>query len=259
MNNACNTLCEEAPEFMAQGVTENVCDSLKNNTGLNPALDVLKDNEEALKEALDCLIGQMPGKAETYENCQWQEFMQVFFPNLYNMLKAMICSDAGAWANGGGDCDCGVLALAVQGIEDEIGSGTLDTTAQTLIGAINELKGINDGTEQTIELDIPNTNANIASTTSATIYLTRIGKIVICQYVGVINPTAAATQTLIGAAGTIPAAFRTSHNAFATVVGLTSFDVTAQARFDYGNDGSIKASFTNTGTREYHHSIVWTV
>lgn len=94
---ACDTLRQQAPEFVQQGVTDNVAASLKNNTGLNPALTVLHDNCTDLNNVNDCLIGRMGDEIKAYDNCDWKEYMGKFTPNLYETLKAIIASGCGLW------------------------------------------------------------------------------------------------------------------------------------------------------------------
>lgn len=94
---ACDDLRETSPEFVTKGVTETVCTSLKNNTGLNPALDVLHDDEEDLNNVADCLIGNMTDEVEAYDVCDWKEFTRRLIPNIYNTIKALICSVIGLW------------------------------------------------------------------------------------------------------------------------------------------------------------------
>lgn len=94
---ACNNLREYAPEFVQNGVNENVCASLMNNTGLNPGLTVLHDNCDDLHDVNDCLIGRMTDELEAYDVCDWKDFMQKQNSNLYETLKAIICSTCGLW------------------------------------------------------------------------------------------------------------------------------------------------------------------
>ena len=55
---ACRNLQEYAPEFVLNGVTENVENSLKNNTGFNPSSG--HDDCQDLNDANDCLVGFYP-------------------------------------------------------------------------------------------------------------------------------------------------------------------------------------------------------
>ena len=94
---ACDELRSEAPTFATSGTTTAVCNSLKNNTGL--ATNNGHDNETDLADAVDCLIGRMDDELEAYDVCDWKEFMHKYIPNNYEMLKAMLCGDAGQWNN----------------------------------------------------------------------------------------------------------------------------------------------------------------
>lgn len=94
---ACQELRENAPEFVENGVTSTVCTSLQNDTGLNPSLTVLHTDKQDLHTANDCLIGQMDAQLEAFDTCDWKKFMHRFIPNLYELLKAIICSLGGSW------------------------------------------------------------------------------------------------------------------------------------------------------------------
>lgn len=87
---ACNDLRNYAPNFVQNGVDSTVATSLLNGTGLNPALTVLHDNCEDMKDVLDCLIGRMKDELEAYDVCDWKDFSDKFLGNLYETLKAMV-------------------------------------------------------------------------------------------------------------------------------------------------------------------------
>lgn len=95
--NACAELRETSPEFVTNGTTETVCTSLQNDTGFNPSLTVLHDDAEDLHDANDCLIGMEITEVESYEVCDWKKFMKNHLKNLYELLKAIICSLKGIW------------------------------------------------------------------------------------------------------------------------------------------------------------------
>ena len=96
---ACDELREHAPDFVQYGVTEKICASLKNDTGLNPdASDVNTDCED-LDTANECLIGRMDDELESYDQCDWKVFMHKFIPNLHQLLRAFICVICGLWTN----------------------------------------------------------------------------------------------------------------------------------------------------------------
>lgn len=94
---ACTELKAEASEFVLNGVTENVCTSLKNDTGFSTTNG--NDDCTDLNNANDCLIGRMDDELEAYDTCQWKDYMHKFVPNLYEVLKAMICAICGLWTN----------------------------------------------------------------------------------------------------------------------------------------------------------------
>lgn len=94
---ACGDLREYAPEFTQNGTTSKVCSSLHKDTGFNPDLRILHTDEDDLHDANDCLIGNMADEIESYDVCDWKEFMKNFIPNLYELLKAIICSIGGIW------------------------------------------------------------------------------------------------------------------------------------------------------------------
>lgn len=94
---ACTDLRENAPEFVQNGVTDTICASLKNNTGLNPSLSPLHTDCEDLEDANDCLVRRMANDIDAYDVCEWKDFMQKFIPNLGEYLKAVNCSDCGQW------------------------------------------------------------------------------------------------------------------------------------------------------------------
>ena len=96
---SCSELRENAPDFVNNGVTSEICTSLKADTGLNPNLSPLHNDGEDLHTANDCLIGRMDAEIEKYDVCDWKEYMHQFIPNLYELLKAIICAIQGIWTN----------------------------------------------------------------------------------------------------------------------------------------------------------------
>lgn len=102
---ACTELKENASEFVQKGVTKTVCTSLKNNTGFNPSLTTLHDDCEDLDTATDCMIGMMEKEIDSYDVCDWREFMKKFINNLTQLLKAIICSICGLWDRTDALCD----------------------------------------------------------------------------------------------------------------------------------------------------------
>lgn len=94
---ACSDLQENSADFVQNGVTDAVCTSLKNDTGFNPSSD--NDDCTDLNNANDCLIGNMEDEIDSYDMCDWKEYMRNFVHNLWNVLKAMICAMCGIWTN----------------------------------------------------------------------------------------------------------------------------------------------------------------
>lgn len=96
---ACTELKEFAPEFVQSGVTKTVCNSLKNDTGLNPRLTTLHNDCDDLDVANDCLVGMMDNEIEKYDVCEWKKFMHKFIPNIHQLTKAEICTICGLWTS----------------------------------------------------------------------------------------------------------------------------------------------------------------
>lgn len=92
---ACSDLQENSADFMQNGVTENVCNALKNDDGFNTASE--NDDCADLNNANDCLIGNMTDEIEAYEVCDWKAYTKSLVHNIWTVLKAMICSMCGLW------------------------------------------------------------------------------------------------------------------------------------------------------------------
>lgn len=115
---SCDDLRANAPEYSTQGVTNKVCNYLKNNTGLGGKSDNCTD----LDDANDCTIGLMDGEIEAYDPCEWKEFMHKFIPNLHAMIKAMVCDACGQW-NKIERLDC-LVDLLFNGVSFRVGEVT---------------------------------------------------------------------------------------------------------------------------------------
>lgn len=92
---ACNELREKAPNLIVNGMTSKECTYLKNDTGVAGTSTDCVD----LDLMNDCLVGNMAEEVDAYEVCEWKEFMPKFIKNLWNVLKAIICSMCGIWTN----------------------------------------------------------------------------------------------------------------------------------------------------------------
>ena len=121
--NACQELREHAPDFVFNGVTDSICTSLKNDTGLNPKATVIHNDCEDLDLANDCLVGQMDKEVDSYDVCDWKDFMHKFIPNLWNFLKAMVCTICGLWIKLKISTYIGILTLYTTERVEGSGSG----------------------------------------------------------------------------------------------------------------------------------------
>lgn len=92
---ACDDLKYNAPHFTANGLTDQECQSLMNNTGLDPKAN--HDDCEDLHNMNDCLIAGIQEDIEAYDDCDWKAWANDMMTNLYNMLKGMICAICGIW------------------------------------------------------------------------------------------------------------------------------------------------------------------
>ena len=92
---ACSDLQEYAPEFVLNGVTDNVHNALINDDGFNTA----SENNDCtdLNNANDCLVGNMEDEIDSYDVCDWKLFMPDFIHNLWTVLKAIISAICGLW------------------------------------------------------------------------------------------------------------------------------------------------------------------
>ena len=92
---SCDELRTLSPAYAQNGVTTAVCNSLKNNTGLNGHSNDCND----LDVVNDCTIGLMDDQLEAYDTCDWKEFMHKYIPNNHALNKAVICAMCGVWDN----------------------------------------------------------------------------------------------------------------------------------------------------------------
>lgn len=93
---ACEDLRQYAPDFTQNGVTDSVCASLKNNTGLNPSNS--RNNCTDLDAVNDCLIGNMEEEVDAYEVCDWKVFTKNLINNIWTTLDAFNCAMCGTWS-----------------------------------------------------------------------------------------------------------------------------------------------------------------
>lgn len=163
---SCERLCDNAPDFVQHGVTDEICASLKNDTGLNPSLSVLHNNCEDFEDMTDCLIGRMDQDIDLYEVCDWQTYMHKLVPNLYNYLKAMVC-----WLCGISDKINAIIGRieciknAVQALVEQLTtSASFEPQVQYARGnGIDSEWYVPSGTEQDLEFSEANREENLGA------------------------------------------------------------------------------------------------
>lgn len=126
---ACSDLQENSPEFVLNGVTDNVYNSIINDTGFNPSSG--HNDCTDLNNANDCLIGNMEDEVDSYDVCDWKLFMPDFIHNLWTTLKATIASICGLWTKVNRH-DCEINAM-FNGKEFNVGENT-DGVAYAVAG-----------------------------------------------------------------------------------------------------------------------------
>lgn len=92
---ACSDLQENNANVIVNGIGTKECTNLKNNEGMSG-----KGNDcDELEDLNDCLVGNMDAELEAYDICDWKEFMHKFIPNVFTVLKGIICAICGIWTN----------------------------------------------------------------------------------------------------------------------------------------------------------------
>lgn len=118
--NACEEIRQTSPEFIVNGLTDDICTSLQNDTGLNPADD--HNDCDDLHNLNDCLVGNYATEVEAYDVCDWKEFMRNFIPNVWTTFKGIICSICGMWTMlHKHECE---ISTIMSGQEFEFGEGS---------------------------------------------------------------------------------------------------------------------------------------
>lgn len=91
---ACEDIKSYSPDFVAKGVTEQMCSYLKANQGLE---NTGRKNCTDLHNANDCLIGGIAEKAESYDSCDPNQMIEDLAKNTMHVMDMLICSDCGQW------------------------------------------------------------------------------------------------------------------------------------------------------------------
>lgn len=92
---SCDELRQTAPNFVVNGITDTECASLGNDTGLNPSSG--NDDCEDLNNMNDCLVKNMETEINSYNVCNWKDYMKALVNNLWTMFKGIICAICGIW------------------------------------------------------------------------------------------------------------------------------------------------------------------
>ena len=94
---ACEDLLDEVPGLIANGFSNTMCASLKNDTGLKAS----SGNNDCtdLDNLNDCLVGNMETEVEKYDVCDWKKLTKELIGNLWTTNKGIICAVCGLWTN----------------------------------------------------------------------------------------------------------------------------------------------------------------
>lgn len=92
---SCNILKTEYPDFVMNGLNEEMCANLANNQGLDETKCV--NNCEVMHDIADCLIGGFIESIDTYDVCETKEMMKHFATNMMNVIDVLLCSHCGQW------------------------------------------------------------------------------------------------------------------------------------------------------------------
>lgn len=90
----CEDLQVYSPDFVLKGVTDQMCENLKANTGL---MNKGRKNCTDLHNANDCLIGGIAEKATSYNPCDPNKMIEDLAKNTMHVIDMLICSDCGQW------------------------------------------------------------------------------------------------------------------------------------------------------------------
>lgn len=90
----CEDLQQYSPNFVANGLTDEMCSNLESNTGL---MNKGRENCTDLHNANDCLIGGIAEKATSYNPCDPNKMIEDLAKNTMHVIDMLICSDCGQW------------------------------------------------------------------------------------------------------------------------------------------------------------------
>lgn len=91
---ACNDIENYAPDFVIKGVTEQMCTNLEANQGL---MNKGRKNCTDLHNAIDCLVGGIAEKSQSYDPCKPNKMIEDLAKNTMHVMDVLACSDCGQW------------------------------------------------------------------------------------------------------------------------------------------------------------------
>lgn len=94
---ACDRLKKDNSHFVLNGITDEECNALMDDKGLNDKLDPLHTDCDDLNDMNDCLIGELSERIDGYDDCDWKRFAKDQMKNLWNLFKATTCAICGIW------------------------------------------------------------------------------------------------------------------------------------------------------------------
>lgn len=162
----CEDLQQYSPDFVANGVTDEMCSNLESNTGL---MNNGRENCTDLHNANDCLIGGIAEKATSYNPCDPNKMIEDLAKNTMHVIDMLICSDCGQWKQ---------IELLWNAINDLLGKyddllalikalqqsvSQIQQRIQQLQNSIDDL----DGRVDTNTTNISNATTNLNSTMTA--------------------------------------------------------------------------------------------
>ena len=119
---ACEDIRELDPNFVVNGFGDDECTSLKNDTGLAAASG--HDDFTDLNLMNDCLVGVPGAEIDKFDVCDWKAYMKKLVPNLWTMIKGIICAIGGIWTFiHKHECQ---LEAMMEGIEFDVGEDSTD-------------------------------------------------------------------------------------------------------------------------------------
>lgn len=182
---SCDDLRRDAPHFMAAGLTETECTSLKNNTGLSTTNG--NNSCTDLDNMNDCLVGNMAAEASSYQTCDWKEFMKQFIPNIWTVFKGIICTICGLWSRV--SCTYSSLVKLVNKLA-ETTAGVAFVRYYRDLGAGDSVpfwENVDDGFERTLDIYMDSAGASSGTKVADRDYVVIVQNCTNYQYFNELN------------------------------------------------------------------------